>query len=58
MNHVIVLGVDGVVREFRADAADDIIEDQLDLPRGSIAERKGNTDNSSPKKWLTHTLML
>lgn len=39
MNHnVIVFDLDGVVREFRSDAADDIIEARLDLPKGAVAE--------------------
>lgn len=38
MNQAIVFDLDGVVREFRSDAADDIIEVRLGLPPGAVAE--------------------
>lgn len=36
--NVVVLDIDGVVREFKTDMADDIIEEQLDLPAGTVSK--------------------
>lgn len=35
---ILVFDLDGVVREFRTDVADDVIETRLGLPRGTVAD--------------------